>query len=180
MIIKDIEKILRGFLWCQGDLKKGKAKVKWNDVCVPKDEGGLGSGSSTSAYFDKWYLEGPFSETVTPRDMATVGLSLNACVHDMILSFNGNWPHEWVAKYPLLQNVSLPSVQGGNDQIHWRGNDGALVPFSTAHVWNAIRPTGNIVSWFSVVWFSQCIPRHAFLLWLVMGERLKTHDKMKP
>ncbi|XP_071712908.1 uncharacterized mitochondrial protein AtMg00310-like [Rutidosis leptorrhynchoides] len=41
-IIKEIEKLIRGFLWCQGDLKRGKAKVRWDDVCLSKDEGGLG------------------------------------------------------------------------------------------------------------------------------------------
>ncbi|XP_071727247.1 uncharacterized protein [Rutidosis leptorrhynchoides] len=41
-VIKDIEKMMRGFLWCQGEMKKGKTKVKWNGVCRPKNEGGLG------------------------------------------------------------------------------------------------------------------------------------------
>lgn len=38
-IIKSIEKLLRGFLWCQGDLRYGKAKVEWNTVCLPKEDG---------------------------------------------------------------------------------------------------------------------------------------------
>ncbi|GJV37916.1 CASP-like protein 4A3 [Tanacetum coccineum] len=33
---------MRGFLWCQGNLRKGSAKVSWEVVCLPKDEGGLG------------------------------------------------------------------------------------------------------------------------------------------
>lgn len=33
---------MRGFLWCQGEMKKGKAKVAWKVVCTPKQEGGLG------------------------------------------------------------------------------------------------------------------------------------------
>lgn len=41
-ISKEIEKLLRGFLWCQGDLKHGKAKVSWKCICLPKEEGGLG------------------------------------------------------------------------------------------------------------------------------------------
>ncbi|XP_071719366.1 uncharacterized mitochondrial protein AtMg00310-like [Rutidosis leptorrhynchoides] len=41
-ILKEIETLMRGFLWSQGELKRGKAKVKWAIVCLPKVEGGLG------------------------------------------------------------------------------------------------------------------------------------------
>nr|GEZ69540.1 hypothetical protein [Tanacetum cinerariifolium] len=41
-IIEDIEQVMRGFLWCQGEMKKGKAKVVWNVVCLLQQEGGLG------------------------------------------------------------------------------------------------------------------------------------------
>ncbi|GKB32138.1 hypothetical protein Tco_0871539 [Tanacetum coccineum] len=41
-VIYDIERLLEGFLWCQGELTKGKAKVSWNSVCKPKEQGGLG------------------------------------------------------------------------------------------------------------------------------------------
>ncbi|GKC90097.1 hypothetical protein Tco_1150746 [Tanacetum coccineum] len=34
--------LIRGFLWCNGELKRGKAKVAWADICLPKSEGGLG------------------------------------------------------------------------------------------------------------------------------------------
>ncbi|GJU55244.1 hypothetical protein Tco_1228958 [Tanacetum coccineum] len=40
-IIQDIQQFMRGFLWCNGDLKRGKAKVTWEDICLPKSEGGL-------------------------------------------------------------------------------------------------------------------------------------------
>ncbi|GJW21777.1 putative gag-pol polyprotein [Tanacetum coccineum] len=33
---------MRGFLWCQGEMKKGKAKVAWEAVCLPHREGRLG------------------------------------------------------------------------------------------------------------------------------------------
>ncbi|GJU46356.1 hypothetical protein Tco_1203622 [Tanacetum coccineum] len=41
-IIHDIERLMCGFLWCQGEMKCGKAKVSWEDVSLPKFEGGLG------------------------------------------------------------------------------------------------------------------------------------------
>nr|GEW02469.1 hypothetical protein [Tanacetum cinerariifolium] len=33
---------MSGFLWCQGSISSGKAKVAWEVVCLPKKEGGLG------------------------------------------------------------------------------------------------------------------------------------------
>ncbi|GKC69158.1 RNA-directed DNA polymerase, eukaryota, reverse transcriptase zinc-binding domain protein [Tanacetum coccineum] len=41
-VIYEINKILKGFLWCQGELTKGKAKISWDKICKPKDQGGLG------------------------------------------------------------------------------------------------------------------------------------------
>ncbi|GKC89450.1 hypothetical protein Tco_1150099 [Tanacetum coccineum] len=41
-LMLELEQFMRGFLWCQGEMKRGKAKVVWEDVCIPKREGGLG------------------------------------------------------------------------------------------------------------------------------------------
>ncbi|GJW82457.1 trichome birefringence-like protein 3, partial [Tanacetum coccineum] len=41
-IIYEIHQLIRGFLWCNGELKRGKAKIAWEDICLPKSEGGLG------------------------------------------------------------------------------------------------------------------------------------------
>ncbi|GJX65691.1 hypothetical protein Tco_0300034 [Tanacetum coccineum] len=37
--------------------------------------------------------------------------------------------------------------------------------FFVASVWDAIRPRGTVIDWHNMVWFSHCIPRHAFNLW---------------
>ncbi|GJW28398.1 putative RNA-directed DNA polymerase, eukaryota, reverse transcriptase zinc-binding domain protein [Tanacetum coccineum] len=41
-IVHDLEQLMRGFLWCQGEMKKRKTKVDRDSVCMPKQEGGLG------------------------------------------------------------------------------------------------------------------------------------------
>ncbi|GJT22461.1 hypothetical protein Tco_0892398 [Tanacetum coccineum] len=41
-IMCDLEQLMRGFLWCHGDMLRGKAKVAWEVACLPKKEGGLG------------------------------------------------------------------------------------------------------------------------------------------
>ncbi|XP_021991415.1 uncharacterized protein LOC110888183 [Helianthus annuus] len=41
-IVKDLEKRMRRFLWNGGAPGSIRSKVAWKDVCLPKDEGGLG------------------------------------------------------------------------------------------------------------------------------------------
>ncbi|GJW79885.1 RNA-directed DNA polymerase, eukaryota, reverse transcriptase zinc-binding domain protein [Tanacetum coccineum] len=41
-VIRDIEKLLKRFLWNSGDSAQGKARVSWKTVCKPKENGGLG------------------------------------------------------------------------------------------------------------------------------------------
>nr|GFA12225.1 reverse transcriptase domain, reverse transcriptase zinc-binding domain protein [Tanacetum cinerariifolium] len=40
-VLLDIEQIMRGFLWSQDNTSRGKVKVAWDVVCLPKQEGGL-------------------------------------------------------------------------------------------------------------------------------------------
>ncbi|XP_071715240.1 uncharacterized protein [Rutidosis leptorrhynchoides] len=73
----------------------------------------------------------------------------------------------------MPQTTSLP------DDITWLGLDNVPRKFSVNQVWDSIRPRSICVNWFRIVWYSQCVSKHAFLLWILMGERLKTQDKLK-
>ncbi|GJS68035.1 RNA-directed DNA polymerase, eukaryota, reverse transcriptase zinc-binding domain protein [Tanacetum coccineum] len=41
-VVSDLDKLFKRFLWNSVDSTKGKARVAWNLVCRPKDQGGLG------------------------------------------------------------------------------------------------------------------------------------------
>ncbi|XP_028063697.1 uncharacterized protein LOC114266935 [Camellia sinensis] len=41
-VIREIKGILRAFSWSGTDLRKHSAKIAWDKICVPKNEGGLG------------------------------------------------------------------------------------------------------------------------------------------
>ncbi|GJX03941.1 hypothetical protein Tco_0189857 [Tanacetum coccineum] len=41
-IIKEINRLLKNFLWNQSEKTNGKAKVAWSSICKPKDRGGMG------------------------------------------------------------------------------------------------------------------------------------------
>ena len=73
---------------------------------------------------------------------------------------------------PPILSVSTP------DKLLWRRRDGSLTPFSVRDVWLSICPSELDTDWHHLVWFSQNIPRHAFILWVAMNRRLKTHDRL--
>jgi hypothetical protein len=47
-----------------------------------------------------------------------------------------------------------------------------------ADTWNFLRKKKEIVDWGSLVWFPYALPKQAFILWLVMKNRLTTGDRM--
>ncbi|XP_071695526.1 uncharacterized protein [Rutidosis leptorrhynchoides] len=90
------------------------------------------------------------------------------------------WPMDWPIRFSALQSIILPVFSAQDDKLVFKGHDNLVKSGSVAAIWDSIRPRGPLVNWFKVVWFSQCIPKHAFIMWLLMGERLKTQDKLKP
>nr|GEW50681.1 hypothetical protein [Tanacetum cinerariifolium] len=66
-----------------------------------------------------------------------------------------------------------------SDVVRWKSLNGKLCDFSVSTVWDDIRSYGALVPWAKIIWFSLCIPRHSFMLWLALLDRLKTHDNMR-
>lgn len=52
----------------------------------------------------------------------------------------------------------------------------SLVATST---WSTILVQFPIVPWHKIVWFSKFMPRHRFILWLVIEGKLRTKDKLQ-
>nr|XP_043629986.1 uncharacterized protein LOC122601288 [Erigeron canadensis] len=65
------------------------------------------------------------------------------------------------------------------DILLWKDRNGINHDFSVALVWEDIRPRSDRVHWFDMVWFTHCIPKHAFFLWLVCNKKLKTQDQLR-
>nr|GEW19223.1 retrovirus-related Pol polyprotein from transposon TNT 1-94 [Tanacetum cinerariifolium] len=65
------------------------------------------------------------------------------------------------------------------DVTRWCDDNGNMLEFSVRNVWEALRDHGNEVPWHRLVWFPHWIPLHAFNLWLIMRESLKTQDKVQ-
>nr|GEX06939.1 hypothetical protein [Tanacetum cinerariifolium] len=245
-IIQDLEQLMRGFLWCQGDMKRGKPKVAWEAICFPKNEGGLGirrletfnlslmathiwsivmnkeslwvrwihsyklmgrsfwdvpmrscvswrwrklfqirdtirpflwyqigSGSKAFVWFDRWCDECPLAHHKIVRQITNHGFSMNDKVVDVVHNGAWRWQYDWIVIQPTVLDPNKEDV------LVWKDIHGNLKPFSVSLVWDSIRPRKALVPWVNIVWFSQCIPCHAFHMWLVMLNKLKTQDVLR-
>lgn len=89
------------------------------------------------------------------------------------------WPREWLQKYDKLRDIPVPTlIEGVADRIVWMGINGKEDKFSIRSVWERFKEDRNEVNWKDVVWFSQCNPRNAFILWLSLHGRLATQDRI--
>ncbi|GKB61170.1 RNA-directed DNA polymerase, eukaryota, reverse transcriptase zinc-binding domain protein [Tanacetum coccineum] len=129
-VIYEINKLLKGFLWCQDELTKGKAKVSWDAVCKPNNQEGLG--------LKNW----------------------------------GVWNE--LGKYPM--SYLRDEVRGFNTV--WISRNAHEKIFKVSNVWEDMNCNDNKVDWHPLVWFAQSIPRHAFVTWLAIQQRLMTQDKL--
>ncbi|GJV92605.1 RNA-directed DNA polymerase, eukaryota, reverse transcriptase zinc-binding domain protein [Tanacetum coccineum] len=82
-------------------------------------------------------------------------------------------------RYHNLCNIDIPTLfDGVNDKVYWLDNKNEKKEFSTKQVWTDFRENNGKVEWYHVILFSQFQPKHAFLLWLAINERLSTQDRL--
>ncbi|XP_071712571.1 uncharacterized protein [Rutidosis leptorrhynchoides] len=138
----------------------------------------IGDGKLGSAWFDDWPPLGPLNSLISTRDINRAGCNSKSTVSDIIENRMFKWPPDWLSKYPNLQLINAYVFTNEEDIYGWKKDDAVVFGFSVKNAWDSFRPRSAKVPWFSVVWYSQGIPKHSFLLWLVMGERLKMQDKL--
>lgn len=103
----------------------------------------------------------------------------NLTVADMIHNGRWQWPNDWNQLFTELLNVVVPFLQEWvADEVLWKSNNGILSKFSAETAWEDMRTRGENVKWNNLIWYSQGIPRHSFILWLPIKERLQTQDRM--
>ncbi|XP_021979685.1 uncharacterized protein LOC110875793 [Helianthus annuus] len=144
-------------------------KFFWSDI---------GNGSATSAWHDNWSEIGPLDQYLSPRMIANAGFNMELKVSDVNSDNSWSWPVAWRDLYPVLIQLDSVSLQPNkSDKVLWRQGDHKHV-FSSSRAWESVRYHAEEVDWCRIVWFGQCIPRHAFLLWLIMRRKLLTQDKI--
>ncbi|GJW24448.1 reverse transcriptase domain-containing protein [Tanacetum coccineum] len=153
-ILLDIEQLMRGFLWCQGDMRKEKAKVAWERLISLKE-------SLWVRWIHAYKLKGQNFWDLPIQGNMTWGwrkiLRLRPVIRQFIWYRIGDgstasmWPPEWPVKYPPLLTIIVPTINlNVTDVLEWQDMWGKLLNFSVATVWDCIRPRGDEANWFGI------------------------------
>ncbi|GJY25759.1 putative RNA-directed DNA polymerase [Tanacetum coccineum] len=125
-VLLNIEQILRHFLWCHGSSGKGKSKVAWEIVCLPKEEGGLGI-----------------------RRLECFNLALMAThVWKLLILKDSLWV-KWIHEYKLKGRSFWDYPLRGNMSWGWR-KILSLRPIIRRFIWSKVG-NGNTTS----IWYDQ-------------------------
>ncbi|GJV77195.1 reverse transcriptase domain-containing protein [Tanacetum coccineum] len=167
---------MRAFLWCNEEYKRGRDKVAWDDICLPKCEGGLGLYSlelfnitlmtthiwNIVSNKESLWVRWIHSYKLNGRSLWDIPQKADMSwgwLADLVENGAWLWPSTWLQKAHALSMVPAPHLD--------------------VNSWEAIRIRGNSIAWNHVVWFNHNIPRHAFHLWLIMRRSLKTQDRLR-
>ncbi|GJT19110.1 hypothetical protein Tco_0877816 [Tanacetum coccineum] len=193
-ITSDIQQLTCGFLWCNGDYKRGKVKVAWESICLPKSEGGhglrslegwrkilqlreqvrpfiwvvIGNWHKTSLWHDHWCTQSLLSHHLSLRDTARDGYNLRTCVSDLVVHGGWNWHSTWLAKAPILVSIPTPVLDyTSQDCMKRQDTNGNF----SSRAWEALRPSSNEVSWFEAAYY---------YVWLERNNRLFKSIRRQP
>ena len=139
----------------------------------------IGNGKRCSIWFDRWCDNGPLCKLINERVLYQANISIKAKVADMIRGERWKWPREWNSRFGEILNIPVPKLTDNvDDKAMWINRKGKEKTFSVKEAWKNMRCNSQKVIWFRHVWFSQCIPRHAFILWMAIKGKLKTQDRL--
>ncbi|GJZ74268.1 RNA-directed DNA polymerase, eukaryota, reverse transcriptase zinc-binding domain protein [Tanacetum coccineum] len=139
----------------------------------------VGNGKSISAWFDKWCSLGPLSSFIPNKAIFDARMSDKDCLADIIHEGKWMWPEEWNVTFPQLRSIKIPMLRDGVDGVKWMDKNNQVCKFSTKIVWLTLRDDWPKVKWKHIVWFPQCNPKQAIILWMAIQGKLLTQDRMK-
>ncbi|KAL2247887.1 UNVERIFIED_CONTAM: hypothetical protein Sindi_2641000 [Sesamum indicum] len=139
---------------------------------LPMTEFLIGEGRTFFLWKDPWHHLGPLIARF-PRGPRLLGLDESAKLQVVI--DEGQWQWPFITDLECMEIIyTLPQIHGGDDRINWRFPEGRL---TTQSLYRLFCPPGPKVGWSSLLSGSLKIPRHNFILWLAIQEKLPTTDK---
>ncbi|KAL0455324.1 UNVERIFIED_CONTAM: hypothetical protein Slati_0871600 [Sesamum latifolium] len=133
----------------------------------------VGNGYKFKLWLDLWHERIPLIITF-PRGPSITGLPSDSFLHEVLRNGHWTWPSETDFVVNKIVSCLLNTYPGESYSILWKSNSGR---FSTAAALALLQPPSPYVLWNGLLEGRFKIPRHVFILWLAIKERLSTMDR---
>ncbi|GAU46447.1 hypothetical protein TSUD_402140 [Trifolium subterraneum] len=176
-LIKEVEKLIRNFLW-SGDINKRKmVTVAWKKVCKPISEGGLGVRSLANLNLGA-KLKLCWDLTQSNEDWAVL-LKSRDSVDNYIGNDSWSLPPDFDIAFPTLRQIvsqiTIPKSHS-DDNLVWLHSTSGLLSFKDACLFMA--PIGQQCQWSKRIWSTYIPPSKSLLIWRLIHAKLPTDDKL--
>ncbi|CAH9071145.1 unnamed protein product [Cuscuta europaea] len=172
-ILDRIVSICRIFVW------GGKyAKVSWDDICLPKNEGGLGI-----------HCAKVWNEALLARTLWNIHKKEDTLwvrwVNGVYLKGKSVWdfsPHnrdsQLMKKLCLIRNRISQKFHNTNEAVMTLNNMCNNDKLISAKVYDLLRTKGTARPWMPFIWKGYIPPKFSFNVWLAFRNRLPTQDNL--
>lgn len=161
----------REFLWAGS-----RSKVSWDDICLPKDEGGL--GLKHCKYWNKAMLLKTLWNIHSNKDSLWI-----KWVHSVYLRGRDCWTqrhgrddHPLFKKLVKLRDSLIIATGSIQNSVNLLSSQNQNNTFSPADAYDWLKRKQIKKPWMTFIWKSFLPPKHSFILWLAFRGRLNTKD----
>lgn len=157
-----------------------KSILKIRGVAHPFLSCKVGTGNSIFFWHENWTSLGPLIDLAGANGPRVTGIPRLATVFQAIIGTYWKLPRGRHLIIILLR-ACLPTagsvLRYTHDEFLWRYS-GSSPPgqFSSSLTWTSLHPETGLVDWWKSVWFTESIPKHSFIMWLAMRDKLTTRD----
>lgn len=137
------------------------------------------NGETTYFWSSNWSPFGKLSVFLTITGSQRYPIRANTTLAE--LWENGSWilPNARSdRKLQVITHLSSLTLNDYSDEIEWWPGNLKKTRFSTGALYHLLRPSAPTVPWHKEVWFSGGIPKHMFLIWLMVRNRCPTRDRI--
>ena len=154
--------------------------IKMRDVMFTWIKLKIESGRDCRFWTDNWYPEGKICELMTGGRRTRLGIRQDATIAS--LYDNGHWllpPARSENQVSILAFLSGLTISTADDFYVWEIDGIVSAKYSTGLVYQKLRGDCTHIPWTKAVWIKGGIPKHCFMVWLVVLNRCPTRDRLQ-
>ncbi|GJX75583.1 RNA-directed DNA polymerase, eukaryota, reverse transcriptase zinc-binding domain protein [Tanacetum coccineum] len=142
-VIKEINGILKRFLWSNWDPGRGKCLLEVRDKIASRLQYEVRNGRQIQMWSDRWHNSGLLIEKITYKDLYDARMPRMIKLADMINEGKWKWPSEWRNNDLEVMKIQVPKLKNDvKDIVKRKGNNDELVPLS-----NRLLTQDKIMAW---------------------------------